>query len=153
MKTDQDYSLTGQRSSGKTCRINNKMAADDRFGAVGDARFPRRFRVIRGRDFARVHRENVFAADPMLVVRGSTNHLSYPRLGLSVSRKVGHAPLRNRWKRLIREAFRTLRHELPGGYDFVVRPRRGAKPNLPGITASLPDLTRRIAVKWERKKK
>ncbi|MAV36510.1 MAG: ribonuclease P protein component [Planctomycetaceae bacterium] len=129
------------------------MVADEPLQAAGDERFPCRLRMTKQKDFARVHRENVFAADPTLVVRGSTNHRNYPRLGLSVSRKVGHAPLRNRWKRLIREAFRKIRRELPGGYDFVVRPRRGAEPSLPAIAASLPNLTRRIAVKWERKKK
>ena len=130
------------------------MTQDDlSFATVRGDRFPRCSRVIKGKDFARVHRHNIFAADAMLVVRGSMNHRPYPRLGLSVSRKVGHAPLRNYWKRLIREAFRTLRLELPVGYDLVVRPRRGAEPSLLEIRRSLPKLARQVVRKWERKNK
>jgi ribonuclease P protein component len=42
------------------------------------------------------------------------------RLGLSVSRKVGSAVVRNRVKRLLREAFRTSASALPPGLDLVV---------------------------------
>ena len=135
-------------------REQGLMAQDDlSLVAVDAERFPRCLRVTRGKDFARVHRHNVFAADSMLVVRGAINHRSYPRLGLSGSRKVGHAPVRNYWKRLIRESFRTRRLELPVGYDLVVRPRRGAEPSLLAIRRSLPKLARQVARKWERKNK
>jgi ribonuclease P protein component len=48
------------------------------------------------------------------------------RLGVTVSRKVGPAVVRNRLKRLVREAFRLHRHELPAGLDLVVVARHGA---------------------------
>lgn len=51
------------------------------------------------------------------------NELGRPRLGLAVSRRVGPAVFRNRVKRRVREAFRLLQHDLPRGYDLVVRAR------------------------------
>lgn len=48
-----------------------------------------------------------------------------PRLGLSVSAKVGNAVRRNRLKRLLREAFRLHRSEFSSGLDMVAYPRPG----------------------------
>ena len=55
-----------------------------------------------------------------LTVYSLRNDLGFPRLGMSVSRKVGTAVRRNRIRRLIRESFRLLQHDLPQGYDWVV---------------------------------
>lgn len=49
-----------------------------------------------------------------------------PRLGLTVSRKVGGAVVRNRVKRRVREWFRLSRAQLSAGVDLVVIARRGA---------------------------
>ena len=106
--------------------------------------FSKHDRVRRQGEFDLVYQGNVHAADEVLVVLARRNELSRSRLGLSVSRRVGCAVVRNRWKRLIREAFRLQRKELPLGLDLVVRPRRGATPDFDAILASLPKLVTRI---------
>jgi ribonuclease P protein component len=109
------------------------------------ATFPGEHRIRHPRDFDRIYKTRVFAADDVLVVNGDRNALPHPRLGLSVSKKAGNAVVRNRWKRLIREAFRLARETLPAGIDLVVRPQKGAAPDFAAISRSLPALARRIA--------
>ena len=50
-----------------------------------------------------------------------------PRLGLSVSRKVGGAVERNRVKRMLRESFAEEGGRLPQGTDVVVIARPGSR--------------------------
>ncbi len=102
-------------------------------------------RVRRRADFDRVYQQSAYAADDTLVVRGCLNGLAHSRLGLAVSRQVGSAVVRNRWKRLVREAFRRHRGDVPTGLDLVVRPRRGAAPVLARVDDSLIRLTRKLA--------
>jgi ribonuclease P protein component len=115
-----------------------------------DLRFPKSARLRRQADFDRVHRSQAYAADDVLVVKGCRNSLESTRLGMSVSRRVGGAVVRNRWKRRIREAFRLVQNSLPPGLDLVVRPRKGAAPDAAAIRVSLPRLVDRVARRLER---
>ncbi len=65
------------------------------------------------------------------------------RMGLTVSRKVGNAIVRNRVKRRVREWFRAFRHELAEPVDLVVIARRAAR-DLSGAEAGR-CLTRLVA--------
>lgn len=100
-----------------------------------------------GDEFRRVLDEKAFAADDHLVVNVTANTLGYTRLGITVPKRVGNAPLRNRWKRLVREAFRLQKKQLPLGLDMVVRPRKGAKPDFARIQQSLLKLVQRAVKK------
>jgi ribonuclease P protein component len=110
-------------------------------------RFPRAYRVQRTADFQRAYRRRCSAADEWILVYGHANGLPHARLGLSVSRKVGNAVVRNRWKRLLREAFRLSGQQLPVGIDLIVIPRSGVKPSLLQLKESLPRLAARVARK------
>lgn len=112
---------------------------------MANHQFPRAMRLRHQADFDRVHRGNAYAADGILVVRASCNDMTVSRLGVSLSRKAGNAVVRNRWKRLIREAFRLQQPALPTGLDLVVRPRRGATPNYAAVARSIRQLSDRVA--------
>ena len=107
--------------------------------------FPRERRLRRAADFQRVYQGKIYASDSVLVITAARNSLGQTRLGLSVSRVVGRAVVRNRWKRLIREAFRQSRTRLPAGVDLIVRPRRGATPEFRSVSESLVRLSQQVA--------
>ncbi len=85
------------------------------------------------------------ASDAAMIVYGTENGLGYPRLGISVGRrKIRSAAARNRVKRLLREAFRLSKADLPVGVDLIVVPR-GAKLTFQEAKRSLPALAQAVA--------
>jgi ribonuclease P protein component len=80
---------------------------------VSNNRFPKSVRLLRASEFERVFAARSSAVDSSIALYGAVNELGYPRLGLVVSRRIGGAPQRNRWKRLLREAFRLTQSQMP----------------------------------------
>lgn len=105
-----------------------------------------RGRLSRSAEFERVYRQGRSVANRHLVLYTFPNASTQrPRLGLSVSRKVGGAVERNKVKRLLREAFSHAENELLAGHDVVVvaRPAAGElaeREGLAGVDASLSEL-------------
>ena len=82
------------------------------------------------KDFQRASREGERRASRhfvgLLVPQHGSHSEGRPRLGVTVSRRVGGAVARNRVKRGIRAWFRWHRERVPAGCDLVVIARRGA---------------------------
>ena len=116
---------------------------------MADFRFPKRLRLLRARDFERVFAARSSAADAWMTLYGAANDVGYPRLGLTVSRRIGGAAMRNRWKRLLREAFRLTQHQLPP-LDLVCVARAPAPPVLRDLIETLPELAVRIERRLQR---
>ncbi|MEZ6108776.1 MAG: ribonuclease P protein component [Pirellulaceae bacterium] len=105
--------------------------------------FPPELRVRSADDYRRAFEAGGVAADGTLVVIAVPNGLDHSRLGVIASRQVGNSVVRHRWKRVVREAYRRQREKLPNGYDYVVRPKRGAVCQWSLIERGILPLTRR----------
>ena len=117
-------------------------------GRPSGGRSPKRRRLSRSAEFERVYRQGRSKANRYLVLYAfprSDESPDGPRLGLSVSRRVGGAVDRTRVKRLLREAFWAEAERLPAGSDYVVVARPdarelAAREGMPGVRAALAEL-------------
>ena len=100
-----------------------------------DRRLPRTARMLSPADFARVYAmRRSAAAGPLVMYAAAQESPGVARIGFSVSRRIGNAVIRNRWKRRLREAFRRVRGKIPMGFDFVVVVRSGLpQPGAAGL--------------------
>jgi ribonuclease P protein component len=108
----------------------------------------RRRRLSRSAEFERVYRQGRSKGNRFLVLYAfprAEGAEDGPRLGLSVSRRVGGAVDRNRVKRVLREAFWAEAERLPTGSDYVVVARPDARElaerdGMPGVRRELSEL-------------
>jgi ribonuclease P protein component len=104
-------------------------------GRPSGGRSPKRRRLSRSAEFERVYRQGRSKANRFLVLYAFPREEENlpdadpdgPRLGLSVSRRVGGAVDRTRVKRVLREAFWAEAERLPSGADYVVVARPDAR--------------------------
>tara|TARA_R110002049_G_scaffold285698_1_gene466742 strand:+ start:148816 stop:149175 length:360 start_codon:yes stop_codon:yes gene_type:complete len=108
--------------------------------------FPKTRRVQHSREFTSILRRGTCVADGVLVLFATALENGQPsRIGITIPKKTGNAVARNRWKRLVRESFRTQQESIPSGYSFVVRPKKGASPSWAAIRKSVPYLAKKAA--------
>ena len=97
---------------------------------MSDASFPKTAHLRSSLDFERVYALRCKAADGVLLMFLARNEVAVTRIGLSVGKKHGGAVVRNRLKRLLREAFRLERSRLPSGLDLIAIPLAANKAAL-----------------------
>ena len=90
-------------------------------------RFPKALRLLKRHEFSKIK-------DSRKRLVGSYIRISYlftdstsPKLGITVSTRFGKASIRNRFKRIVREAFRTSYHLLPQNIEIIILPTKTAK--------------------------
>lgn len=76
------------------------------------------------RDFRRLYKQSTSLVSPALVVYLKENHAGFSRLGITAGKKIGGAVLRNRAKRVVREAYRELLPLFKKDVDMVIVARK-----------------------------
>lgn len=130
-----------------TRTIRGKISRGERMNGSEDRGFGKEKRLLRTAQFDQVFAGKCSAADGILIVYIAENAGLGPRIGLVVSKKVGNAVRRNRWKRRLREAFRIQQSRLPENCDLVVIPRAAVEPPLERLCRSLVETAKRARKK------
>lgn len=91
------------------------------------ARFTKQSRLLKKYQFLRVVRYGKRHVGNFLLVEILPNQREHSRLGLTVSRKFGKSVIRNRFKRLIREVYRSSCPIRSKGIDIHIKPRSKAR--------------------------
>jgi ribonuclease P protein component len=122
--------------------------------------FPKTKRLAGNRQFKAVLARNIRVSNGLLTLFVAENNCGYPRFGVSVGKACGKAVVRNRLKRLVREAFRQSQRRIPPDFDylFVIAPQSSKNSQLPAVDYKsvkasflvlVSDAVRRI--EWEQK--
>lgn len=139
LPTEQDQKTEGlrlQKTNGRRKRApshqpKKKTRAQAAHHSVSPKKtFPKSSRVLCNRLFQRIMRAGSKISGSHILIYYQARNSEKTRLGITVSKKFGKAHERNRFKRVIREAFRTCQRELPRGLDLNVLPNGKDKHNI-----------------------
>ncbi len=90
---------------------------------------PRRVRLKRTQDFARVRQLGQTVRGRLMLLNLAPNPLPHNRYGIVTGKRLGGAVIRNRVRRLVRQAVRDVQPHLLTGWDVVIVPH----PTLVGL--------------------
>jgi ribonuclease P protein component len=105
---------------------------------AGSLTFPKKARLLKKREFQALLKGEQWVGAALIFGYRRGKNLS-PRLGITVSRRFGKAYLRNRFKRVVREAFRHTSPGLPKDVEIHILPRH--KGRWMSAKAALDDFT------------
>jgi ribonuclease P protein component len=116
--------------------------------SLGSLRLRPQHRIRKAAEFQECREKGRKVFSKHLICLFHKNHFPHARLGLIVTRKTGSSVIRNRWKRIIRDFFRTHPNEFHDATDyvFVVKSTTKDQP-LDDIRIELSGLVGKIKIK------
>ncbi len=89
-------------------------------------KFPKSARLLTSSHYKLLHRQSSRLTGMQISMHFRQGRSVSPKLGITVSRKYGKAHERNRFKRVVREAFRELYTTFPSDLELNISPRSNA---------------------------
>lgn len=93
-------------------------------GTISEKKFPKSARILKSAHFKLMHRNSIRQFGELISINVRQGKPVLPKLGITVSKKFGKSHDRNRFKRVVREAFRELLNTLPPDLEMNVSPRK-----------------------------
>ncbi len=83
-------------------------------------------KLRKNKNFQAVYKDGRSVSNRLLVLYMLPNQSAVSKIGFAAGKRLGNAVVRNRVKRMMREAFRLNRDQLPVGYDYILVGRKPA---------------------------
>jgi ribonuclease P protein component len=142
-KKAAEHMRISQKNENSQRKTSRQSAPQGRTKDPNGLNFPKAARILFRSQYQRIQKEGIRLVGQAIVIQYRRGTAPLPRLGITISRRYGKAHDRNRFKRLVREAFRHVAPELPRGLELNV----GPKGNAPiALQTTLLDLRRLINV-------
>ncbi len=117
-------------------------------GAKGTVVMKKTLSITRNTLFRRLYAKGKTAVCHDLALYVQKSNAPVNRLGITVSKKLGKAVIRNRTRRRIKEAYRSIEERLPSGYNIVIVARICAvNKKMPELRSSLLKLLKKTDIK------
>jgi ribonuclease P protein component len=81
-------------------------------------------RLLKNKDFKNVYEKGKVTVSPSLILFYNKNEIGINRVGFSISKKIGKAHKRNRYKRVLREIYTKHFNKIKKSYDFILLVRK-----------------------------
>lgn len=83
------------------------------------------YRIKANKEFQQIYKNGEsFANRQFIIYKYKNQDIDHFRIGLSVSKKIGNAVIRNRVKRYIRQVFTELKEDINDQYDYIIIARK-----------------------------